>query len=52
MLLGEDSRIRDYWRKLGKDALDHGVKGVIIMVCTRRCTLTLCYQISADPLYF
>lgn len=32
MLLGEDSKIRDYWRKLGRDALKHGVKGIIIMV--------------------
>ncbi|KAI8938468.1 hypothetical protein NX059_004360 [Plenodomus lindquistii] len=31
MLLGEDSRIRDYWRKLGRDALKHHVKGIIIM---------------------
>ncbi|EOA89724.1 uncharacterized protein SETTUDRAFT_104655, partial [Exserohilum turcica Et28A] len=31
MVLGEDSRIRDYWRKIGRDALRHGVKGVIIM---------------------
>ncbi|KAK5064584.1 hypothetical protein LTR84_000417 [Exophiala bonariae] len=31
MLLGEDSRVRDYWRKLGQDALNHGVKGIIIM---------------------
>ncbi|KAH7110265.1 aromatic ring-opening dioxygenase family protein [Dactylonectria macrodidyma] len=31
MLLGEDSRVRDYWRKIGQDALDHGVKGVVIM---------------------
>ncbi|KAJ0419696.1 Extradiol ring-cleavage dioxygenase, class III enzyme, subunit B [Aspergillus carlsbadensis] len=30
-LLQEDSRVRDYWKKLGLDALDHGVKGVIIM---------------------
>ncbi|KAF3385081.1 Extradiol ring-cleavage dioxygenase [Penicillium rolfsii] len=30
-LLQEDSRVRDYWKKLGQDALDHGVKGVIIM---------------------
>ena len=32
MMLGEDSRVRDYWRKLGQDALKAGVKGVIIMV--------------------
>ncbi|KAH7384680.1 Extradiol ring-cleavage dioxygenase, class III enzyme, subunit B [Pyrenochaeta sp. MPI-SDFR-AT-0127] len=31
MLLGEDSKIRDYWRKIGRDALNHGIKGVIIM---------------------
>ncbi|KAJ4983413.1 aromatic ring-opening dioxygenase family protein [Stagonosporopsis vannaccii] len=31
MLLGEDSKIRDYWRKIGRDALHHGVKGIIIM---------------------
>ncbi|KAL2783283.1 Extradiol ring-cleavage dioxygenase, class III enzyme, subunit B [Aspergillus keveii] len=30
-LLQEDSGVRDYWKKLGQDALDHGVKGVIIM---------------------
>lgn len=40
MLLGEDSRIRDYWRKLGKDALSHGVKGIIIMVCSRESGFT------------
>jgi aromatic ring-opening dioxygenase catalytic subunit (LigB family) len=32
-LLQEDSRVRDYWKKIGQDALNHGVKGVIIMVC-------------------
>lgn len=32
MLLGEDSKIRDYWTKLGRDALKHGVRGIIIMV--------------------
>jgi hypothetical protein len=32
MMLGENSRVRDYWRKLGDDALRHGVKGVVIMV--------------------
>ncbi|KAF2014101.1 LigB subunit of an aromatic-ring-opening dioxygenase LigAB [Aaosphaeria arxii CBS 175.79] len=31
MLLGEDSRIRDFWTKLGRDALRHDVRGVIIM---------------------
>lgn len=31
-LLQEDSRVRDYWRKLGKDALSHGIKGIIVMV--------------------
>ncbi|KAI8671844.1 putative aromatic ring-opening dioxygenase family protein [Fusarium keratoplasticum] len=31
MLLGEDSRVRDYWRKIGQDALNHGIKGVILM---------------------
>lgn len=34
MLLGEDSRVRDYWRKIGQDALNHGIKGVILMVTT------------------
>jgi hypothetical protein len=43
MLLGEDSRIRDYWRKLGQDALRHGVKGVIIMV---RQTYSLTFLLS------
>jgi ABC-type dipeptide/oligopeptide/nickel transport system permease subunit len=33
MMLGTDSRTRDYWAALGRDALVHGVKGVIIMVC-------------------
>lgn len=32
MMLGTDSRTRDYWEALGRDALRHGVKGVIIMV--------------------
>lgn len=31
-LLQENSRVRDYWQKLGQDARDHGCKGVIIMV--------------------
>ncbi|EMC98759.1 hypothetical protein BAUCODRAFT_154495 [Baudoinia panamericana UAMH 10762] len=30
-LIHEPSRVKDYWKKLGQDALDHGVKGVIIM---------------------
>lgn len=32
MMLGEDSRVKDYWRKIGQDALDHGIKGVVLMV--------------------
>lgn len=32
MLLGEDSLVLDYWRKIGRDAVDHGIKGVILMV--------------------
>ncbi|KAL2811537.1 Extradiol ring-cleavage dioxygenase, class III enzyme, subunit B [Aspergillus granulosus] len=31
MMLGTDSRTRDYWAALGRDALAHGVKGIIIM---------------------
>ncbi|KAE8136112.1 Extradiol ring-cleavage dioxygenase, class III enzyme, subunit B [Aspergillus pseudotamarii] len=31
MMLGTDSRTRDYWEALGRDALRHGAKGVIIM---------------------
>lgn len=31
MLLGEDSRVRDYWNKIGRDATEHGLKGVIMM---------------------
>ncbi|CAK7221484.1 hypothetical protein SBRCBS47491_004541 [Sporothrix bragantina] len=30
-LLQERSLVKDYWKHLGKEALDHGVKGIIIM---------------------
>ncbi|KAH0282519.1 hypothetical protein KCU62_g9663, partial [Aureobasidium sp. EXF-3399] len=30
-LLQNDSRVRDYWRKIGQEALDNGCKGVIMM---------------------
>lgn len=32
MLLGEDSRVLDYWKKIGQEATDHGIKGVVLMV--------------------
>ncbi|KAH0288231.1 extradiol ring-cleavage dioxygenase class iii protein-like protein subunit B [Aureobasidium namibiae CBS 147.97] len=31
-LLQNDSRVRDYWRKIGQNALANGCKGVIMMV--------------------
>ena len=32
MMLGEESRSADYWKKCGDEALAHGVKGIIMMV--------------------
>lgn len=32
MMLGEESRSADFWKKCGDEALAHGVKGVIMMV--------------------
>lgn len=31
-MLGEDTKVKEYWKKLGKDAIKHGCKGIIIMV--------------------
>ncbi|KAF2245727.1 hypothetical protein BU26DRAFT_522112 [Trematosphaeria pertusa] len=31
MMLGEESRSADYWKKCGDEALAHGIKGVIMM---------------------
>lgn len=33
MMLGEESESADYWKQCGDEALAHGIKGVIIMVC-------------------
>lgn len=32
MMLGEESRSADYWKKCGDEALANNIKGVIIMV--------------------
>jgi aromatic ring-opening dioxygenase catalytic subunit (LigB family) len=37
-LLQNDSRVRDYWRKIGRDALDNGCRGVIMMVVSPSST--------------
>ena len=34
LLTGEDSHIRDYWLYHGNKAVEYGIKGIIIMVCT------------------
>ncbi|KAI7209443.1 LigB subunit of an aromatic-ring-opening dioxygenase LigAB [Hortaea werneckii] len=31
MMLGEESESADYWKKCGDEALEHGIKGVIMM---------------------
>ena len=32
MLTGEDSHIREYWLHHGNEALEYGIKGIVIMV--------------------
>jgi hypothetical protein len=32
MMLGEESSSATYWKKCGDEALEHGIKGIVIMV--------------------
>jgi hypothetical protein len=32
MMLGEESKSADYWKRCGDEALAQGIKGVVIMV--------------------
>jgi len=34
MMLGEESSSATYWKQCGDEALEHGVKGIVIMVWT------------------
>lgn len=36
MMLGEESESADYWKKCGDEALAHGIKGVVVMVCYQK----------------
>ena len=33
MMLGEECESASYWKKCGDEALEKGIKGVVIMVC-------------------
>ena len=43
MMLGEQSKSGDYWKKCGDEALVHGIKHVVMMV--RRSGVFLIHQV-------
>lgn len=36
MMLGEECESASYWKKCGDEALERGIKGVVMMVCRKR----------------
>jgi hypothetical protein len=36
MMLGEECESASYWKRCGDEALEKGIKGVVIMVCQGR----------------